>query len=171
LKNKYHVFVISSKCELTIVDISAMLTTLVRRIPSWRGCDMVHPFRKLFLVFFLAMGVLGPGSSFASPPPPDELVSLATSGGKPVIADFGLGFCMQCKKQAETLERVRKAYGEKLIIRMVNAVKEQALMARYEVEMVPTLVFIDAAGNVVLKKVGPMGYDAIRDQLSRMGVK
>jgi hypothetical protein len=44
-------------------------------------------------------------------------------------------------------------------------------MARYEVEMVPTLVFIDAAGNVVLKKVGPMGYNAIRDQLYRMGVK
>ena len=132
---------------------------------------MVHPFRTVVLVFFLATGAPGAGASAATPAPPDELVSLATSGGKPVIADFGLGFCMQCRKQAETLERVRKAYGEKLIIRMVNAVKEQGLMARYEVEMVPTLVFLDAAGNVVLKKVGPMGYDAIRDQLSRMGVK
>jgi len=122
-------------------------------------------------MFFLVMGALGSGSSFASPPPPDELVSLAKSAGKPVIADFGLGFCMQCKKQAETLERVRKAYDGKVTIRMVNAVKEQALMSRYEVELIPTLVFFDAEGNVVLKKVGPMGYDAIRDQLSRMGVK
>ncbi|MDD5763011.1 MAG: thioredoxin family protein [bacterium] len=127
--------------------------------------------RILFLIFFLTMGASGSGSSFASPPPADELVALAKTGGKPVIADFGLGFCMQCKKQAETLERIRKAYGEKVIIRMVNAVKEKELMSRYEVEMVPTLVFIDAAGNVVLMKVGPMGYDAIRDQLSRMGVK
>ena len=132
---------------------------------------MVHPFRKLFPVFFLVLGALGSGSSFASPPPPDELVSLAKSGGKPVVADFGLGFCMQCKKQAETLERVRKSYGGKVTIRMVNAVKEQALMSRYEVELVPTLVFIDAAGNVVLKKVGPMGYDEIRKQLFRMGVE
>ena len=132
---------------------------------------MVRPFRALAPMFFLAMAVLAPGSSSASPPPPDELVSLAKSAGKPVIADFGLGFCMQCRKQAETLERVRKTYGEKVTIRMVNAVKEQALMSRYEVEMVPTLLFIDAAGNVVLKKVGPMGYGAIRDQLSRMGVK
>jgi len=122
-------------------------------------------------MFFLVMGGLGSGSSFASPPPPDELVSLAKSAGRPVIADFGLGFCMQCKKQAETLERVRKAYDGKVTIRMVNAVKEQALMSRYEVELIPTLVFFDAEGNVVLKKVGPMGYDAIRDQLSRMGVK
>ena len=132
---------------------------------------MAHTVRIRFLMFFLVMGALGSGSSFASPPPPDELVSLAKSAGKPVIADFGLGFCMQCKKQAETLERVRKAYDGKVTIRMVNAVKEQALMSRYEVELIPTLVFFDAEGNVVLKKVGPMGYDAIRDQLSRMGVK
>jgi thioredoxin 1 len=109
--------------------------------------------------------------SLAASPAADELVALAKSAGKPVIADFGLGFCMQCKKQAETLERVRKAYDGKVTIRMVNAVKEQALMSRYEVELVPTLVFFDAEGNVVLKKVGPMGYDAIRDQLTRMGVK
>jgi len=30
---------------------------------------------------------------------------------------------------------------------------------------------IDATGKVVLKKVGPMGYDEIRKQLSRMGLK
>jgi len=122
-------------------------------------------------MFFLVMVALGSGPTSASPPPTDELVTLAKSTGKPLIADFGLGFCMQCKKQAETLERVRKSYGDKVIVRMVNAVKEQGLMSRYEVEMVPTLVFIDAAGIVVLKKVGPLGYEEIRDQLSRMGVK
>lgn len=132
---------------------------------------MARAVRILSLIFFLATGAAGSGSSFASPPPADELVALAKTGGKPVIADFGLGFCMQCKKQAETLERVRKAYGEKVIIRMVNAVKEKGLMSRYEVEMVPTLVFIDSAGNVVLKKVGPLGYEEIRAQLSRMGVR
>jgi thioredoxin 1 len=127
---------------------------------------------RTFLAVIIVVAVLpGSGPSLAASPAPDELVSLARSAGKPVIADFGLGFCMQCKKQAETLERVRKAYDGKVTVRMVNAVKEQVLMSRYEVELVPTLVFFDAEGNVVLKKVGPMGYDAIRDQLSRMGVK
>jgi thioredoxin 1 len=111
------------------------------------------------------------GASLAASPPADELVALAKKGGKPLIADFGLGFCMQCKRQVETLERVRIAYDGKVTIRIVNSVKEQKLMSRYEVELVPTLVFFDAEGNVVLKKVGPMGYDAIRDQLARMGVK
>jgi thiol-disulfide isomerase/thioredoxin len=133
-----------------------------------------HVFRSIptLLAVFIMVAVLpGTGPSLAESSAADELVALAIKGGKPLIADFGLGFCMQCKKQAETLERVRKAYDGKVIIRMVNAVKEQTLMSRYEVELVPTLLFIDAAGNVVLKKVGPMGYDAIRDQLSRMGVK
>jgi thioredoxin 1 len=132
---------------------------------------MAHPFRTLFLMLFLSMAAPGSGSSLASPPSPDDLVSLAKSGGKPLIADFGLGFCMQCKEQSKTLERIRETYGAKVAVRMVNVGKEQALTSRYEVELIPTLVFFDAAGKAVLKKVGPMKYDAIRDQLSRMGVK
>ena len=81
---------------------------------------------RTFLAVIIVVAVLpGSGPSLAASPAPDELVSLARSAGKPVIADFGLVFCMQCKKQAETLERVRKAYDGKVTVRMVNAVKEQ----------------------------------------------
>ena len=88
-----------------------------------------------------------------------------------MIVDFGLGICMQCKKQSATLEEIRETYGDKVIVRMVNVGKEGELTKRYEVELIPTLVFIDPTGNIVLKKVGPLGYDEIRRQLSRMGVK
>jgi thioredoxin 1 len=125
-----------------------------------------------YLGICIVVAVLaGAGPSLAASPVGDELVALAKSAGKPVIADFGLGFCMQCKKQAEILKEIREAYGEKVIVRMVNVGKEQALTSRYEVELIPTLVFFDSAGTVVLKKVGPMRYDEIRNQLSRMGVK
>ena len=103
--------------------------------------------------------------------PEDELVSLAKSGRKPVIADFGLGLCQQCRKQKVTLDEIRETYGDKIIIRMVNVGKEGDLTMRYEVELIPTLVFIDPKGNIVLKKVGPLGYEEIRKQLSGMGVK
>jgi thioredoxin 1 len=131
-------------------------------------------FRSMLscLGIFIVVAVLaGAGPSLAASPAADELVAMAKSAGKPVIADFGLGFCMQCKKQAEILKEIREAYGEKVIVRMVNVGKEQALTSRYEVELIPTLVFFDSAGTVVLKKVGPMRYDEIRNQLSRMGVK
>ena len=121
----------------------------------------------LLLAACLAAGV----PRGVSAAPEDELVSMAKSGRKVVIADFGLGFCRQCKKQAATLEEIREAYGEKVSIRMVNVAKEQVLTSRYEVERIPTLVFIDTKGNVVLKKEGPLGFDEIRAQLSRMGLK
>ena len=124
------------------------------------------------LAIFLMVAVLpGAGPFLAASFAVDELVALAKSGGKPLIADFGLGFCMQCKKQAETLKEIGEAYGDKVILRMVNVGKEQALTSQYEVELIPTLVFFDAAGKVVLKKVGPLGYEEIRKQLSRMGVR
>lgn len=103
--------------------------------------------------------------------PDDELVSLARAGRKPVIADFGLGLCQQCKKQTATLNEIREAYGERVIIRMVNVAKEAELAKRYGVEWIPTLVFMDAKGQIVLKKVGPLGYDEIRRHLAGMGVK
>ena len=132
---------------------------------------MFRPIRTFFAICIMVAVLPGAGPSLAASPATDELVELAKKGGKPLIADFGLGFCMQCKKQAETLKEIREAYGDKVVLRMVNVGKEQALTSRYEVELIPTLVFIDGTGKVVLKKVGPMGYDEIRNQLSRMGVK
>jgi thioredoxin-like negative regulator of GroEL len=122
-------------------------------------------------MFLLVFGISSALHLWASPVPEDELVSLAKSSRKAVIADFGMGFCQQCKKQAATLNEIREAYGDKVIIRIVNVGKEVDLTKRYEVEWIPTLVFIDPKGKVVLKKVGPLGYEEIRTQLSRMGVK
>ncbi len=128
----------------------------------------VCTLHALFLIMFSVWAAM---PLWASATADDELVSLAKSRGKPVIADFGLGICMQCKKQSATLEEIRETYGDKVIIRMVNVGKEGELTKRYEVELIPTLVFIDRKGKIVLKKVGPLGYDEIRSQLSRMGVK
>ncbi len=128
----------------------------------------VHTLHAMILLIF---GVWAAMPLRALATVDDELVSLAKSKGKPVIADFGLGICMQCKKQSATLEEIRETYGDKVIVRMVNVGKEGELTKRYEVELIPTLVFIDPKGKIVLKKVGPLGYDEIRSQLSRMGVK
>ncbi len=125
--------------------------------------------RRVVLAWVLwAVAGIVAASGFAAS---DELVDLAVANRKPVIADFGLGRCLQCRKQSETLERVRATHGDRVLIRMVNVSREHSLTDRYGVEWIPTLVFFDAGGKVVRKQVGPMDYDAIREQLSRMGVK
>ncbi len=103
-------------------------------------------------------------------PGDDELVSLARSGKRPVIAEFGLGLCRQCKAQSAILDGVRAAYKDKVIVRTVRVNKEPELTARYKVETIPCLVFLDPSGKIVLRKTGVMRSEEIAAQLSRMGV-
>lgn len=100
----------------------------------------------------------------------DELVSLARSRNRVLIADFGLGLCRQCKTQSEILDRIRAAYEDTVVVRMVHVNKEQTLTARYRVEMIPHLVFFDPSGKVALRRTGVMSFEDIAAQLSRMGV-
>lgn len=122
-------------------------------------------------VFVLMACVAAPVHAGAPGAGDDALVSLAREKGKVVIADFGLGLCRQCKAQAAILEKVGKVYGDKVVVRMVPVNKEQALVARYGVETIPHLVFLDSAGEVRFRKTGVMSFDDIAAQLSRMGVK
>ena len=129
--------------------------------------------RKLPLVLAgLAIMML---QSFLSPSGPcastdDELVTLARSRNRVVIAEFGLGLCRQCKAQSAILEKIRETYKDKVVVRMVQLNKEQQLTARYQIETIPHLVFFEPSGNVALRKTGVMKYEDIAAQLSRMGV-
>ncbi len=132
------------------------------------GIPPVRAGVTLLLVLLLLL-FLGPSGSFASAE--DELVSLARSRNRVLIADFGLGLCRQCKAQSEVLDKVKETYKDKVIVRMVNVNKEQVLTARYQVERIPHLVFFDPSGKITLRKTGVMSYGDISAQLSRMGVK
>ncbi len=101
----------------------------------------------------------------------DELVALARSSNRVVIAEFGLGLCRQCKAQSAILDRIRETYKGKVIVRMVHVNREHQLTARYRIETIPHLVFFDPAGIVALRQTGVMSFEDISAQLSRMGVK
>lgn len=127
----------------------------------------------MLLLLFLAGQAASqgpPAAAGAGPSADDALVSLARGQKRVVIADFGLGLCRQCKLQAAILERVKGVYGDKVIVRMVPVNKEQGLTARYGVETIPHLVFLDPAGEVRFRRTGVMSFEDIAEQLRRMGV-
>ncbi len=129
-------------------------------------------FKNLVLFLLVASAALPVPTAAAGPPVAgdDALVSLARERGRVVIADFGLGLCRQCKAQSAILDKVGEVYGDKVVVRMVPVNKEQALVARYGVETIPHLVFLDPAGEVRFRKTGVMSFEDIAAQLSRMGV-
>ena len=101
----------------------------------------------------------------------DPLVELARSKKRVVIADFGMGLCKQCKKQGEILEEVRKAYGDKVEIRFVHVNKEADLAARYDVNMIPHLVYLDPSGKVRQADTGVSSFEKIAERLAKLGVR
>lgn len=129
--------------------------------------------KKLPLVFaalasLILLAVLAPSRPCASTD--DEIVTLARSRNRVVIAEFGLGLCRQCKAQSAILEQIRETYKDKVVVRMVHVNKEQQLTARYRIETIPHLIFFEPSGNVALRKTGIMKYEDIAAQLFRMGV-
>ncbi len=120
------------------------------------------------LAIMILLAVLPPSGPCASTD--DELVTLARSRNRVVIAEFGLGLCRQCKAQSAILENIRETFKDKVVVRMVHVNKEQQLTARYQIETIPHLIFFEPSGDVALRKTGVMKYEDIAAQLSRMGV-
>jgi len=101
---------------------------------------------------------------------PGARVRLSEQRGKPLLLDFWASWCLPCREQAKVIEAIRATHPE-LVVLGVNVsddpAKARAYLAEsnpswlvledaegianqsFEVQALPTLVAIDAAGKVV----------------------
>jgi thioredoxin len=68
-------------------------------------------------------------------------------GQLPAIIDFYADWCGPCKMVAPILEELSNEYAGKIVIYKVNTDIEQELSAVFGIQSIPTLLFIDAAGE------------------------
>jgi thioredoxin len=68
-------------------------------------------------------------------------------GQLPAIIDFYADWCGPCKMVAPVLEELSAEYKDRLVIYKVNTDKEQELSAVFGIQSIPTILFIDAAGE------------------------
>lgn len=87
------------------------------------------------------------------------------------LIEFMTLTCPACKELAPIIEDIKKEYGEKVNIKVVDANKNRELASKYEIMYVPTLIFLDKDGNLYKKEVGVMPKDKIIDIFKEMGVK
>ena len=75
--------------------------------------------------------------------------SSSTSTGKPAIYDFGAVWCVPCKKFAPVFDRISEKYKGKINFVHIDIedVKNKKMVDQFNVSIVPTLVFSDAAGQ------------------------
>ena len=97
-------------------------------------------------------------------------ISRAVATGRPVLADFGRGTCIPCKKMAPILAELKEEYAGKAEILVLDIDEHMELTQSVGIRMIPTQIFYDAQGNEVTRHIGFMSKEDIVAQLQSMGV-
>jgi thioredoxin 1 len=93
-----------------------------------------------------------------SPSPANPGVTAPTSqpGGLPRLVDLGAKTCIPCKKMAPILEELKKEYAGRMDVEFIDVwLKENVPLAtQYGIRVIPTQVFLDAAGKELWRHEG-----------------
>jgi len=81
-------------------------------------------------------------------------------GNLPIILDFHATWCGPCKMLAPHLQAIQNKYKGKLIVYKIDVDKEPLLAQRFNVQAMPTMIFI--GGKTSYKsELGYQEYDAL----------
>lgn len=67
-------------------------------------------------------------------------------GSVPVVIDFYADWCAPCRMVAKVMEELAVEYGDKLILYKVNTEVEQELAAVFQIQSIPSLLFVPKEG-------------------------
>jgi len=79
----------------------------------------------------------------------------------PKLWDFWATWCPPCKELKPTIEALEKEYAGKIEIKSIDVDQDKDLAKKFEVQAIPTLVFLDAKGNELSRIVGLVPRDTI----------
>jgi len=80
----------------------------------------------------------------------------------PVVVDFWAPWCGPCLRVAPTLDKLASEYSGKVIIAKVNTDENPVWAGQFEVQGIPTMLFV-AAGKVVHRQVGALPEPMLRE--------
>ncbi len=82
----------------------------------------------------------------------DTVADWKYQGTLPAIIDFYADWCGPCKMVAPVLEELSKEYEDRLVIYKVDTDAEQELSSVFGIQSIPTILFIDAAGEPIMQQ-------------------
>ena len=87
----------------------------------------------------------------------------------PKLWDFWATWCPPCKELKPTIEALAKEYEGKIEIRSIDSDQNRELAQKFNVQAIPTLVFLDAKGNELSRIVGLVPKDTILGRFKAHG--
>ena len=91
--------------------------------------------------------------------------------GLPAVLDFGRGQCIPCKAMKPILDELKKELAGKVEVRIVDTGENEQEANKFNIELIPTQVFLDANGKEVYRHEGFMPKEDILGKLKEMGIK
>lgn len=85
--------------------------------------------------------------------------------GKPTVVDFTATWCGPCKQMKPIVEKLEKAYGNRVNFVAVDVDDNGALSTEYGIQSIPTFVFLDAKGNEKERIVGAVSRQEIEEEI------
>lgn len=95
-------------------------------------------------------------------------VSSTAAVGLPQVIDFNATWCGPCRMFAPTFEKMEKKYEGKITFRSVDVDENPDMAAQYEVQSIPTVVYIDAEGKTVDVTVGLLPEEEFEARLQKL---
>ncbi len=92
---------------------------------------------------------------------PQPVKTEAQPASLPKLWDFFATWCPPCKQQAPIIEELAEEYKGKIEILSIDTDKNPELARKFQIQAIPTLVFLDAEGRELSRRVGFFPKDSI----------
>jgi thioredoxin 1 len=93
------------------------------------------------------------------------------TNGLPRLVDLGATKCIPCKMMAPILEDLKKAYVGKLDVQFIDVWEDPDAGKKYEINLIPTQIFLDAEGKELFRHEGFFSKEEILAKWKEFGVE
>lgn len=93
----------------------------------------------------------------------------ATQGNKPRLLSFGAGWCVPCRMMEPVRNQLRAEYGDQLELVHYDVDRNQEMARKYNIKLIPTLIFLDAEGRELGRREGYTPKEDILAQWKHYG--
>ncbi len=88
----------------------------------------------------------------------------------PRLVDLGAGKCIPCKAMAPILEEIKNEYAGKFDVEFIDVWENPKASEQYEIRIIPTQIFYNAAGKEIFRHEGFFGRDDILAKWKEYGI-
>jgi len=88
----------------------------------------------------------------------------------PRLVDLGAGRCVPCKRMAPVLEEVKKEYAGVFDVEFIDVLENPDAGKKYNIRMIPTQIFFDAAGKELFRHEGFFSKENILAKWNQLGI-